>query len=69
MFVKVYGGKEYEAMSFAQAVAEGREFMMRKYLGFGGYSTPQRVSAERALHKAKVRTAEGFCPYELEVIL
>ena len=69
MFVKVYGGKEYEAMSFEQAVAEGREFMLRKYLRFGEYSTPQRVSAERAAHKMRVFTAEGWCPYELEVIL
>ena len=50
-----------------KAIAEGKMFWMRKYLGYGSYSTPQLVTAERAAHKSQVRTAEGFCPYTFEI--
>ena len=69
MFVQVFGGKGSDFVKFEKAVQEGRQFVMRKYLGLGSWSEPKVVSAERALHKSKVRTADGFCPYDLEVIL
>lgn len=69
MFVQVFQGQGSQMVEFAQMVQEGRQFVMRKYLGCGCYSAPQIVSAERALHKSKVRTADGYCPYDLEVIL
>ncbi len=53
---------------FQQAVAEGRQFLMRKYLQFGQYSTPRVVSAEVAAKKARVRVWDGWCPYDFAVV-
>ena len=50
-----------------KAIKEGREFVMRKYKGFGEWSTPRVVSAEVAAHKSQVRTHEGYCPYSFEL--
>ena len=52
------------SVEFQQAVAEGRQLLMRKYLQFGQYSTPRVVSAEVAAQKARVRVWGGWCPYD-----
>ena len=50
-----------------KAIQEGRAFVMRKYKGFGEWSTPRVVSAEVAARKSQVRTREGYCPYSFEL--
>ena len=52
---------------FYKAVEEGKQFVMKKYLSCGKWSTPQIVSAKRAMAKAKVRTEDGYCPYSFEI--
>jgi hypothetical protein len=51
-----------------KALAEGREFVMRKYKGLGEWSAPRVVSAEVVAQKSRVRTCEGYCPYSFELI-
>ena len=47
---------------FQLAVAQGKEFMMRKYKACGEWSAPKRVSAEVAVrkHKVSVSAEEEF---------
>ena len=54
-------------VEFEKAVAQGRMFLVRKYRFYGLYSSPKLMSAERAARKARVRTADGFCPYTFEI--
>lgn len=56
---------------FEKAVAEGKDFMMKKYKCCGSYTAPKKVSAEVALKKSKVVVydydGEGHCPYAFEI--
>ena len=63
------------AKDFELAVAQGKDFMMRKYRACGEWSAPKRVSAEVAARKHKVTvSAEDefgdvnyYCPYSFEL--
>ena len=60
---------------FQLAVAQGKEFLMRKYKAFGEWSEPKRVSAEVAARKHKVTVSaenefgdvDRYCPYSFEL--
>ena len=60
---------------FQLAVAQGQEFMMRKYKAFGEWSAPKRVSAEVATRKHKITVSvenefgevDCYCPYSFEL--
>ena len=67
--------KDMIEKDFQLAVAQGKEFMMRKYKASGEWSAPKRVSAEVAARKHKVTVSaenefgevDRYCPYSFEL--
>lgn len=54
-----------------KALEEGKEVVMRKYIAFGCWSAPKKVSSEVALRKARVFVVDdcgvAHCPYGFEL--
>lgn len=52
---------------FEKAVAEGKNFIMQKYMYAGIWSNEKVVSAEVAEKKSKIRINGIYCPYRFKI--